>query len=167
MIPHDLTKQHLRRVFWPKVVLIGSLRFYDDMLRLYEEFGKERINALVPWPLLMNQDDLEYDEQRIPHAIGDPFNTETHLLRIASADIAYVVNPNGYVGLNSGIDIGYAAGKQKTLYSMMPIADIGANELIDEVKTPQEIIVMGKKLIKSYKLRERQYLKACRTASTH
>ncbi len=78
-----------------------------------------------------------------------------------------VVNPNGYVGLNSAVDIGYVARKHKSIYFMKPISVIGVNEFIDDVKTPEEIISIEKHLLKSkYRSPKKQYLRACRTAST-
>jgi hypothetical protein len=73
----------------------------------------------------------------------ESFNQETHFLRILVSDFCYVVNPGGYVGLNSAIDIGFAAGAKKYVYAMERVADIGINELV-EVKTPEDIISIGK-----------------------
>ena len=54
---YDLTGEARRRIRWPKVALIGSLRFYDEMLRLYGKFGSEGIDALVPWPFGADKED--------------------------------------------------------------------------------------------------------------
>lgn len=150
----DLTANAHRRVFWPKVVLIGSLRFYEEMQRLYEQFEKEEIDAKVPWPFLkMEEDPRQFDEfwtqNQHSLSVANKFSVEAHLARIASSDLAYVVNPGGYVGVNSATDIGYAIGRRTPVYAIEPISDMGVHVVIDGVKTPEEIIIIGKEIYKS------------------
>lgn len=144
LIPHppdiDLTAEAYRRVNWPKVVLIGSLRrAYPDMVNLYREFGEGRVNALVPWGFLLNPENPWQPEDRLED-IREKFVVEAHLLRIRASDFAYVVNPDGYIGPNSTIDIGAALEAGKPVYTMAPISDSGISVMTSGIKTPEEII---------------------------
>lgn len=147
-LTHDLTSEAHQRTLWPKVTLIGSLRFYDEMKGLYEEFGKYGISTLVPWQFLKESEnprqfDGFWTQDKRYSAVAYKFSVEAHLLRVASSDMAYVVNPGGYVGVNSATDIGFALGKRIPVYSMEEISDMGVHVLVDGVKTPEEIIAMG------------------------
>lgn len=148
LIPHprdiDLTAEALRRGHWPKVVLIGSLgKAYPEMVRLYRLLGESGVDAFVPWRFLESPDELRENDPSWTE-INDKFNAEAHLLRIRASDIAYIVNPNGYVGPNSIIDIGAALAAGKPVYSMERILDNGIAALVDGIKTPGELIPMIK-----------------------
>ncbi|MBI4177614.1 MAG: hypothetical protein HY516_04600 [Candidatus Aenigmarchaeota archaeon] len=149
MIP-DLTENARKRVFWPKVALIGSLRFYQEMRNLYEEFGKEGIDALVPWPHYRDPEDAtKYDpmwsgsEEHI--AIARKQELETQLLGSRASDLAYVVNPDGLIEDRDAVVIGFTLQAGKDAYCMKRIPVRGlANKI--HVKTPQEIIEIARGL---------------------
>ena len=148
-VPPHLAETAVSRSGWTKVVLIGSLRFYEKMLEIYEEFGRSDVHGLVPWPYFRDPANPRlYDAfwETRAQDISERHNTETHLIRISMADIAYVVNPGGYVGTNSAIDIGYACGKNLRVYAMERPSDPGINFLIDSVKTPAEIAALAREL---------------------
>ncbi len=164
----DLTANAHRRVFWPKVVLIGSLRFYEEMQKLYEQFEKEGIDAKVPWQFLKKEDDpRQFDEfwtqNQHSLSVANKFSVGLHLARVASSDMAYVVDPSGYVGVNSSIDIGYALGKKVPVYAMEEISDIGVRIMTDGVKTPEEIILMCKEVyISKYRPQRKLFINRLR-----
>lgn len=150
----DFTEEAHRRGLWPKITLIGSLRFYNEMVRLYEQFGREQINALVPWQFLKKpenprQFDDFYTQNKRYLEIAHKFSVEAHLARVASSDIAYVANPGGYVGVNSATDIGFALGKRISVYAMEEISDMGVHVLVDGVKTPEEIVSIAKEIYRT------------------
>ncbi len=129
----DLTAEARKRVLWPKVGLVGSLRTaYTEMISLYRDFGKHKVDALVPWQLFDYPDDL-----------AERFSIETHLLRVLASDMIYIVNPGGYIGANTTLDIGAAVGKGKPTYSMEKLSDRGIAMTIDGIKTPAEIISLA------------------------
>lgn len=152
IIPHpadiDLTAEAFRRVHWPKVVLIGSLkRAFPKMVDLYRRFGDEKVDALVPWAFFEDPENLGLREGRWT-SIAEKLVVETHLLRIKSSDIAYVVNPEGYVGANSIIDIGAALEAGKKVYTMEDIADNGIAVMMSGTKTPEEVISMAQEFVR-------------------
>ena len=150
LIPHpkniDLTTEACRRVYWPKVVLIGSLnRAYPEMVRLYRDFEEHKVNALVPWAFFEDHTNLRERGESHWADVAEKFNVETHLQRIRASNIAYVINPDGYIGTNSTIDIGAALEAGKPVYSMEIITDNGIAVMMSGVKTPGEIISIAQR----------------------
>ena len=45
-----------------------------------------------------------------------PGLVHAHLQRIREADVIYVFNPNGYIGINTTLEIGFAHGLNKIIY---------------------------------------------------
>jgi hypothetical protein len=151
---HGLTEEAYRRVFWPKVVLIGSRRFYNQMTALYERFAENSIDVLLPWAFFCSEEDPRRYE--IAPEIGERFNEEAHLLRIKSADIAYIINQEGYIGTNSAFDIGFAVGSRISVYSTEPTEN--SSIITNGVKTLEEIISLAKEIYeKKYKPRVTEF----------
>ncbi|MFB9217137.1 nucleotide pyrophosphohydrolase [Vibrio sinaloensis] len=64
------------------------------------------------------------------------------LARICQADVIYILNFGGYVGKSVAMDIGYALGKEKTVYALEAIDDPDITHLIDGTLNPQQLISM-------------------------
>lgn len=111
------------------------------MIRLYSEFERFRVDALVPWPFFSSLEDIRQHDEHFA-GVAEKFNEEAHLLRIRTSDVAYVVNPGGYIGLNSAIDIGAALEAGKPIYSMEQVTDHGIAVMLMGVKNPQDIVSM-------------------------
>jgi len=62
------------------------------------------------------------------------------LEKIDSADVVYVVNPDGYVGKSVSVDIGYAYARNKPIYAMHQIDDPPVMSLIKGVLSFEELI---------------------------
>ena len=62
------------------------------------------------------------------------------LEKIDRADIVYVVNPEGYVGISVGIDIGYAYAKKKPIYVLHPTREPSVIDLISGILSFAELI---------------------------
>ena len=104
------------------IVILGSQRFKDEIDELakdLEEFGatavfkpefKDRSRAMADMPESQRLQVPEY-RLRIPGLV------HAHLQRIREADVCYVYNPGGYVGVNTTLEIGFAHGLNKIIYA--------------------------------------------------
>jgi len=62
---------------------------------------------------------------------GGPREIESgHLAAIGRSDLLYVVNPGGYLGLSTAMEIGYALARSVPVYSSDPITESPHNLLI-------------------------------------
>jgi hypothetical protein len=62
------------------------------------------------------------------------------LKKIDGADVVYIVNPEGYVGKNVSVDIGYAYAKKKLVYVMDQVNDPPVMDLINGVLSLDELV---------------------------
>lgn len=71
----------------------------------------------------------------------DPKTLENiHLKAISTSDFLYVVNPNGYIGNSTVMEIGYAISRGIPVYSMEKPEEAMLNLYIEKYGDPKEII---------------------------
>jgi nucleoside 2-deoxyribosyltransferase len=130
-----------------KVCLCGSFRFYDKMGEIAEYLTERGITCLMPQP-------FEFRDQKQPCYFEDKWcqlTTQDKLLlsreaekeylqKLESADVIYVVNPNGYVGPSVLFEIGYAIAKGKTVYSLDLIQEYSVMGLVEKIMTPDVLV---------------------------
>jgi len=76
-----------------------------------------------------------------------PAMVHEHFDRIRKADICYVYNKDGYLGINTTLELGFAHGKNMVIYALEPerpieeggeiCRDILFTEIVD---TPEELV---------------------------
>lgn len=76
-----------------------------------------------------------------------PAMVHEHFDRIRKADVCYIYNKNGYLGINTTLELGFAHGKNMVIYALEPeksvndggeiCRDILFTEIID---TPEELV---------------------------
>src|SRR3990167_7090865 len=105
------------------ICLLGSQRFKDEIesfAQLLETFGipavfrpefKDRTFDMANKP---ESERLQNDEYRV----RIPGLVHAHLQRIREADIVYVYNKGGYIGVNTTLEIGFAHGLNKIIYAL-------------------------------------------------
>jgi nucleoside 2-deoxyribosyltransferase len=59
--------------------------------------------------------------------------THAHLNRIVKADVVYVVNPDGYIGSSTTLELGYAIALRKLVVAMVPDRDELARTILFDV----------------------------------
>ena len=76
-----------------------------------------------------------------------PAMVHAHFDRIRKADIAYFYNKNGYLGVNSMLELGFAHGKNMIIYALEPEkpieegGEVCRDILFTEiVNTPEELL---------------------------
>jgi len=121
------------------VVICGSLRFKKeirDFARILREKG-----VFVFEPILHEPD--EEDEHLSEHTSYLKFLglTHHHFSSIRKADICFVYNKNGYSGVSTTLEIGFAVALDKPIYALEDDEDSCRQVLFEGiVKNPEELI---------------------------
>ncbi len=76
-----------------------------------------------------------------------PAMVHAHFEKIRKADVCYIYNKNGYLGVNTTLELGYAHGKGMIIYAFEPEqpyevgGEICRDILFSEIiKTPKELV---------------------------
>ena len=115
-----------RADFMKRVYICGSFRFVDKIKELETRLKKENIECTVS------------KSMKARGILGC-------LEKIDSADLVYVVNPEGYVGKSVCLDMGYAYAKDKPVFIMHSVNDPPLMKLINGTQSFEEIISLLKK----------------------
>lgn len=119
----------------------GSLRkFLKEISDYYLEFESHGVKVLSPKiSKIKNPDDqfIYFEEDR-----NKPIKyiEKNHLLNIAQSDFLFVVNPNGYIGNSTLLEIGYALAKNIKIFSSEVPQDILLRNLITSNMAVPEIL---------------------------
>ncbi|HZJ40644.1 MAG TPA: hypothetical protein VFD16_00040 [Candidatus Saccharimonadales bacterium] len=123
------------------VVMCGSNRFAVEAREFAEKLKALGVIVFVPHFYRASGgvwDDIkEFDKKFV--ALG---LTHDHFYKIRMADIVYVYNKDGYAGISTSMEIGYAAALNKPIY----VQDESDPEIFRQVlfsgvvKTPEELI---------------------------
>lgn len=119
----DMQRHEVLRLGKPAVVIIGSFRFKSDIDEAIDAFTESGINVLMPpkgsvkgsvrdFPL------LEDDSLLTPPEMIE----DLYVQKLQAADVAYIINPGGYIGDMSTLEIGLAMCRGVPIYSSQPIA---------------------------------------------
>lgn len=125
-------------------VIIGSFRkFYPDILSMVKSLNGLRIAVLSPkkskiidpsQEFVVLESDTESTELPCVHYI------ETKVLEhIRKCDFVYLYNPQGYVGLSTAFEVGFAYASGKMIISTHPVSDITIAEFVDHVVSENNI----------------------------
>jgi len=107
------------------VVICGSQRFNDEINQFAARLRK------LGAPIVFTPDfkyirksklQLEEKDRLASHSYRKqvPTLVHQHLDRIRRADVCFVFNKNGYVGVNTTLEIGFAHGKEMIIYALEP-----------------------------------------------
>ena len=134
------------------VVICGSQRYKEEIKKFAERLRKLGV-PIVFEPnferqrkkmLTKNEKDRLKSKSyrdRVPAMVHEHFD------RIRKADVCYIYNKNGYLGINTTLELGFAHGKNMVIYALEPelsvaeggeiCRDILFTEIID---TPEELV---------------------------
>lgn len=122
------------------VVLCGSRRFKTEIRKFAKELKE---NGVVVFEPNLHQGHEEWanlsDDYKKYVALG---LTHDHFAKIRMADVVYVYNKDGYSGVSTTLEIGYAAALDKPIYALSDKDDeICRNALFREIiESPLEFI---------------------------
>lgn len=129
-----------------KIVICGSLKFYDEMLRAKRELEKLGHAVLMP----VKAEGVDYwaednwarvEAKKKFEFIGEYFD------EIERSDAILVVNVTkreikNYIGANTFLEMGFAYYRKKKIYVLNPLPD--QPYIIDELLTFEPIVLNGK-----------------------
>lgn len=121
------------------VVICGSRRFKQEI----RDFGKKLkdFGVVVYEPYLHSgQDDWENfsDDHKKFIALG---LTHDHFYKIQMADVIFVFNKDGYAGVSTTLEMGYAVGEGKPIYALCADQELCRHVLFRNIiNSPEELI---------------------------
>jgi hypothetical protein len=122
------------------VVLCGSKKFKKEI----RDFGSKLKEAgVIVYEPYLHEGQTEWanlsDDYKKYVALG---LTHDHFYKIKMADVVYVYNKEGYSGVSTTMEIGYAAALSKPIYALSrDDQEICKNVLFREIiLTPQELL---------------------------
>lgn len=98
------------------VVLCGSRRFKPEIRKFADELRKLGVVVYAPY-LHEGNDEWENlsDQYKKFTALG---LTHDHFYKIKMADVVYVYNKDGYAGVSTTLEMGYAVALGKPIYAL-------------------------------------------------
>jgi nucleoside 2-deoxyribosyltransferase len=133
------------------VYLIGSFRFYKDMLDVQKKLASAGVPCSIPQPSKFR--DPEEPSRFLPSSQEQPRelllkeayeSTVRCFSKIDKSDIVYVIDKGGYTGKSTLLDIGYAHAKKKPIYAPEEADDLAVLSLMKEVASPDKLIEIAK-----------------------
>ena len=134
------------------VVVCGSQRFKDEIRKFVTDL-KELGVPVVFEPNFEGQsaDFVKKEEkERLKsetYREQVPAMVHAHFERVRKADVCYIYNKNGYLGINTTLELGYAHGKGMIIYALeheQPYDEGGeiCRDILffEIVKTPEELV---------------------------
>lgn len=122
------------------VVLCGSRRFKKE-IRKIGKYLKD--NGVVVYEPHLHEGKDEWSnlskEYKDFVALGLTYD---HFQKIKMADVVYIVNKDGYSGVSTTLELGYAVALGKTIYALSDKDDELCRKVLfkDIVKTPQQLL---------------------------
>jgi hypothetical protein len=118
------------------VSVCGSGRFKSLIHDVCAELDARGIVTLKPPLHEMTFADALTEEQRLLAWKGATF---AHLQRVAIADICLLINPGGYLGAGTTLELGYAVALRKLIISLQPDTEPARQAVINIVIGTDEI----------------------------
>ena len=123
------------------VVICGSARFAPEMRELAKKL--KEAGVLVYEPHLYrasggNWDEIkEFDKKFVAMGL-----VHDHFYKIRMADVVYIYNQDGYAGVSTNIEIGYAVALNKPIYAYEEGDEEPCRKILFSaiVKTPADLI---------------------------
>lgn len=76
--------------------------------------------------------------------------TYAHMQRVAKCDVCLIVNPGGYLGVGSTLELGYAVAARKIIVALQPDAEPARQGLYDFVLRTEEPTAVVEALTKRF-----------------
>jgi len=128
------------------VVVCGSQRYKKEIIEFAKRLEQLGIPlVLIPdfkWTrnrLLTAQEAERLKSKRYRARL--PGAVRGHLHKILKADVCFVYNKNGYIGVNTTLEIGAAAALNKFIFALEPDKSEPCRDILFDkiVKTPEEL----------------------------
>ena len=122
------------------VVICGSRRFKPEIIKFAKDLQKAGTIVFAPY---LHEGKEEWQN------LSDQYKkfvllglTHDHFYKIKMADIVFVYNKDGYSGVSTTLEIGYAMALGKIIYALSEDPDEGCRNILfrEIVKSPDQLI---------------------------
>lgn len=121
------------------IVIIGSRKFSQEIKSLSNFLNNNGFRCECP-PFF----DFESNEDTIGEWACNGLVYD-HLFKINRADLCILYNPNGYVGINTALEVGYIIQRNKTLISLFVSNEYCIDLFVqDVVNSSEEELILQK-----------------------
>jgi len=122
------------------VVICGSRRYKKEMRAFANKLKEAGIIVFEPY-LHQGKDEWANlsDQYKRYVLLG---LTHDHFYKIKMADVVYIYNKDGYSGVSTTLELGYAMALGKVIYALSEDNDEGCRNILfrEIIKTPKELI---------------------------
>lgn len=119
----------------------GSIRkFWDEICKYALEFEKLGVKIISPEISEVEDSNKEFIYLKNDKAKTIEGIEKKHLFCIARSDFLFVVNPKGYIGISTALEIGYALSRGILVYTLEEPTDIVIKKLSILNPKPSAII---------------------------
>lgn len=134
------------------VVICGSQRYKENIERFAKRLRKLGVPVVFEPNFERQRKKMlkKKERERLKsesYRIRVPGMVYAHLSRIELADVCFIFNPDGYIGNNTTLEMGFARGQKKIIYALEPEkpakdgGEICRDILITEIiSTPEELM---------------------------
>jgi len=120
------------------VAMVCSKRFKKEERAFAKGLRKLGITVYEPALSVTPRWNDFSEEDKLAHAAG---LTYRHFQKIRKSDAIFVLNKDGYAGVSTNMEIGYAAALDKRIYFFEEDTDYPRKILVDGIaKTPKELV---------------------------
>lgn len=122
------------------VVICGSRRFKTEIRKFAKDLKSHDVIVFEPY-LHQGKDEWEKlsGEYQDFVLLG---LTHDHFYKIRMADVVYIYNKNGYSGVSTTLELGYAVALGKVIYAFSEDKDEGCRNVLfrEIIKTPEVLL---------------------------
>jgi hypothetical protein len=123
------------------IVVCASKRFREEVRLFCDDL--ERRGAVVYRPNI-NEPVFEHEQHVSPHITRTIFRglTLEHFEMIRKADVCFVYNPGGYVGVSVTLEMGFAAALGRPIYALENVSGDPCRDVLFDrvVGSPEELL---------------------------
>ncbi|MFF0493449.1 nucleoside 2-deoxyribosyltransferase [Nocardia sp. NPDC004068] len=128
-----------------KITLCGSGKMRTEITTAATELRNHGFIVLAP--PLHKLDTLFRGQPEESWSLAWKGATFAHLNRIAKADVVFIVNPDGYMGPSTTLELGYAVAMEKYIVGMQPDnAEMARTILLDHIIGTDNVVAACKEL---------------------
>jgi nucleoside 2-deoxyribosyltransferase len=129
-----------------RIVICGSGKLREEIFLAGRLLSDEGLQVMVP--PLHRIEELVAGRPAECRELAWKGATFAHFNRIDKSDIVFIVNPNGYIGPSTTLELGYAVARHAYIVAMMPDAtEVAKTVLLDRVLDTADIEQACKELI--------------------
>jgi hypothetical protein len=117
-----------------RVVICGSRRFRDEIRDFAAKLRDEKV--IVCEPLLADIDwEQEYKENPERALLMATGLNKRHLASIEMADIVFIFNRGGYIGVSTAFELGYARRAHKSIWflEVPPVDELWERDEVEKI----------------------------------